>query len=431
MGVAIAENIYGPWKKLEGQPALSRKNSGFAGTGHGDIFKKGKQWYYVCHTHFSDEKVAPRRTAIVPIQFVANSNGVLAPQFDTAKFRFLSTDQRSRQPRKSYQTDVAFGDPFIVFDPPSDQYYLYGTGGTKNGFIAYSSKDLKTWKKEGKVYDAKQQNGWGEKDFWAPEVYRVNNKYYMYYSAHWKENPKKHLENYRIGVAVADSPLGPFKDLTGKPIFDPGYPIIDANVFRDTDHRNYLFYSRCCYEHPVESEIATWAEKKLGYKNIEESWVYGVELDSSMTKVIGNPVLLMRPPVTMNDAQSEWESRSVTSGEVNRRWTEGSFLVKENGLYYMMYSANYFAGANYAVGYATATAPLGSYQKSASNPIIEKNTNRGGVVSGTGHNSLFQDKEGKIRCVYHGRTLKTGDQRIVFISDVFFDEKGQLNIFTD
>ncbi len=230
---------------------------------------------------------------------------------------------------------------------------------------------------------------------------------------------------------MSDSPLGPFKDLSGKPIFDPGYPIIDANVFRDTDHRNYLFYSRCCYEHPVESEIATWAEKKFGYKNIEESWVYGVELDSSMTKVIGNPVLLMRPPVTMNDAQSEWESRSVTSGEVNRRWTEGSFLVKENGLYYMMYSANYFAGANYAVGYATATAPLGSYQKSVSNPIIEKNTNRGGVVSGTGHNSLFQDKEGKIRCVYHGRTLKTGDQRIVFISDVFFDEKGQLNIFTD
>jgi Glycosyl hydrolases family 43. len=74
----------------------------------------------------------------------------------------------------------------------------------------------------------------------------------------------------------------------------------------------------------------------------------------------------------MHDAQSEWESRSVTSGEINRRWTEGSFLVKENGIYYMMYSANYFAGANYAVGYATATAPLGSYQKSSSNPIIEK-----------------------------------------------------------
>ncbi|WP_343556114.1 glycoside hydrolase family 43 protein [Sphingobacterium sp.] len=431
VGVAVAENIYGPWKKLDDQPALSQKNSGFAGTGHGDMFKKGNQWYYVCHTHFSDEKVAPRRTAILPIHFVANSSGILIPKFETAKFRFLSADQQSRQSRKSFQTDVAFGDPFIVFDPPSDQYYLYGTGGTENGFIAYSSKDLKTWKKEGKVYDAKQPNGWGEKDFWAPEVYRVNNKYYMYYSAHWKENPKNDLENYRVGVAVADNPLGPFKDLTGKPIFDPGYPIIDANVFRDTDHRNYLFYSRCCYEHPVESEIADWAKKKFGYKNIEESWVYGVELDSSMTKVIGSPVLLMRPPATMQDAQSEWESRSVTSGEINRRWTEGSFLVKENGLYYMMYSANYFAGANYAVGYATATTPLGSYQKSASNPIIEKNTSRGGVISGTGHNSLFQDREGKIRCVYHARTIQTGDQRIVFISDVSFDETGKLNILTD
>ncbi|MGJ1236195.1 MULTISPECIES: glycoside hydrolase family 43 protein [Sphingobacterium] len=431
VGVAIADNVYGPWKKLEGQPALSRKNSGFAGTGHGDIFKKGKQWYYVCHTHFSDEKVAPRRTAIIPFNFASTGDGIPVPRFDTAKFRFLATDQGLTRNGKSYQTDVAFGDPFIVFDPPTDRYYLYGTGGTENGFIAYSSKDLKTWTKERKVYDANQPNGWGEKDFWAPEVYRVNNKYYMYYSAHWKDNPKQHIENYRIGVAVADSPLGPFKDLTGKPIFDPGYPIIDANVFRDTDNRNYLFYSRCCYEHPVESEVADWAKQKYGYSRIEESWVYGVELDSSMTKTIGDPVLLMRPPVSMNDAQAEWESRSVTSGEINRRWTEGSFLMKKNGQYYMMYSANYFAGANYAVGYGTATAPLGSYEKSPANPIIEKNTHSGGVISGTGHNSLFSDREGKLRCVYHGRTIKTGDKRMVFISDVFFNENGQLHIVTD
>jgi len=253
----------------------------------------------------------------------------------------------------------------------------------------------------------------------------------MYYSAHWKNNLQNHVENYRIGVAVADNPLGPFEDLNGKPIFDPGYPIIDANIFQDSGHRNYLFYSRCCYEHPVDSEIARWAKEKLGYKDIEESWVYGVELDKSMTKVIGKPVLLIRPPVAINDAQAEWESRSVTSGEINRRWTEGSFLMKENGIYYMMYSANYFAGANYAVGYATANSPLGNYRKSTANPIIEKNTHKGGVISGTGHNSLFKDRKGKLRCVYHGRTTKTGDERMVFISDVRFSDNNELEINTD
>ncbi|WP_257090154.1 family 43 glycosylhydrolase [Sphingobacterium sp. E70] len=91
-----------------------------------------------------------------------------------------------------------------------------------------------------------------------------------------------------------------------------------------------------------------------------------------MQHVIGKPVLLIRPPARMCDAQSEWESRSVSSGEINRRWTEGSFLIHAKGQYYMMYSANYFAGANYAVGYATAKSPLGSYEKSQTNPIIEK-----------------------------------------------------------
>ncbi|MDR2272325.1 MAG: glycoside hydrolase family 43 protein [Sphingobacterium sp.] len=427
VGVAIAENVYGPWKKIELNPLLSQHTSGYAGTGHGDLFQQGEQWFYVCHTHYSDDQVAPRRTALVPVNFSPQGQGgMIIPRFDGTSFKLLALAHQSASP-----IEVALGDPFILYDPRSDQYYLYGTGGTENGFVAYSSKDLKQWTSAGKVYDGKQPKGWGTKDFWAPEVYAINNKYYMYYSAHWKENPGNKLENYRIGVTVADDPLGPFVDLTGRPLFDPGYPIIDANVFRDTDNRNYLFYSRCCYEHPVASEIAEWAKSKWGYKDIEESWVYGVELDSSLQQVIGQPVLLVRPPARMNDAQSAWESRSVSAGEINRRWTEGSFLLKANEQYYMMYSANYFAGANYAVGYATAQSPLGNYQKSETNPIIEKDTDKGGIVSGTGHNSIFKDREGKLRCVYHGRTTKTGDKRMVFISTVDFDKDRQLQIQTD
>jgi beta-xylosidase len=427
VGVAVSDNVYGPWEKIGTSPLLSQNNSGFAGTGHGDLFQKGKQWYYVCHTHFSDQQVAPRRTAIVPVDFSsAKSTGIVIPKFDSAKFRLIDTLDQS-----AGSIGVAFGDPFILYDKASDHYYLYGTGGTEKGFIAYSSKDLVHWKESGKVYDGKQPKAWGMKDFWAPEVYAVNDKYYMYYSAHWKENPDNELENYRIGIAVADNPLGPFIDLTGKPLFDPGYPIIDANVFRDTDNKNYLFYSRCCYEHPIDSEIAYWAKSKWGYKDVEESWVYGVELDSSMQQIIGQPVLLIRPPEFMNDVQSEWESRSVVSGEINRRWTEGSFLLKAKGQYYMMYSANYFGGANYAVGYATSASPLGSYIKSSTNPIIQKNTDSGGIISGTGHNSIFKDRNGKLRCVYHGRTTKTGDQRMVFIRDIRFDKNRQLQIQTD
>ena len=324
--------------------------------------------------------------------------------------------------------DIKLGDPYIIYDEGTDRYYIYGTGGVEKGFKAYSSKNLTDWKDEGQVYSAKQEKSWGTKDFWAPEVYKVGGKFYMFYSAHWKENPNNELENYKIGVAVSDKPTGPFIDMTGRPLFDPGYPIIDANVYFAEDGKLYLYYSRCCYKHPVKSEISKWAKKNKLFDEIEESWVYGVELAPDFSGTIGKPKLLLRPPVKMKDKQAEWESRSVTSKEVNRRWTEGSYLFKHDNLYYMMYSANHFAGENYAVGYATAKHPLGPFKKASNNPILEKNTAKGGEVTGTGHNSVLFAKDGKMFCVYHGRTIKTGQDRVVFIDEMVIDQDGNLKV---
>ncbi len=316
---------------------------------------------------------------------------------------------------------VQFGDPFVL--QTNGMYYMYGTGGgAEKGFAAYSSKDLVQWKSEGQVYFHNNKNGWSDPKaawdgaYWAPEVYEVKGKYYLFYSAQWKNNPANEMENFRIGVAVADKPTGPFIDLTDKPIFDPGYPIIDANVFFDDNGKVYLYYSRAAYKHPVKSEVADWAKKKGWFNEIEESWVYGVELKPDFSGAVGKPVLLLRPPVSMKDKQAEWESRSVTAKEVNRRWTEGSVTFKKGRTYYIMYSANYFGGENYAVGYATSSSPLGPFKKSADNPVLQKNAHKGGNVTGTGHNSITYSPDGKeMFCVYHGRTAATGNERIVFI----------------
>lgn len=330
--------------------------------------------------------------------------------------------------------NVEFGDPFVLYSKGT--YYMYGTGaGANHGFAAYSSKDLVNWKREGQVYFYNNKNGWSDTltswngAYWAPEVYEVKGKFYLFYSAQWKVNPSHEVENFRIGVAVADSPVGPFIDMANKPVFDPGYPIIDANVFFDTDGKAYLYYSRVAYKHPVESEVAEWARKKGWYKEIEESWVYGIELKPDFSGVVGQPVLLLRPPVSMSDKQAEWESRSVTGHEVNRRWTEGSVTFKKDGLYYIMYSANHFGGEYYAIGYATAASPLGPFKKATNNPVLEKNTDKGGLVSGTGHNSIAYSPDGKeMFCVYHGRTAKTGHERVVFI-DRMEVKNGLITIF--
>jgi beta-xylosidase len=355
---------------------------------------------------------------------------MIMKRFSLLAITFLFITALFAQMGKTYSNplDVQFGDPYIL-RTAGGKYFMYGTGaGAKNGFAAYSSDDLVEWKREGQVYFGDNKNGWGEHSYWAPEVYERNGKYYMFYSAHWKVNPTKEEENFKIGVAVADQPTGPFIDMQDKPIFDPGYPIIDANVLFAANGKTYLYYSRCCYKHPVESDVAKWARKKGWYNEIEESWVYGIEMKSDFSGVIGEPVLLLRPPVKMNDPQAGWESLSVTSKEVNRRWTEGSFIFKEGDTYYMMYSANYFGGKNYAVGYATSKSPLGPFKKAANNPVLQKNTAKGGIVTGTGHNSITWSPDGKtMLCVYHGRTSKTGDERVVFI-DKMKVSKGILTV---
>ncbi len=324
---------------------------------------------------------------------------------------------------------VQFGDPYVLLASDS-VYYMYGTGGgAKDGFCAYSSPDLVNWKSEGQVFQGNTPDSWGIANFWAPEVYERGGKYYMLYSADWRVNPTNEQENFRIGVAVADKPTGPFKDLSDKPLFDPGYPVIDANLLTDEDGRTYLYYSRCCYKHPVESEIADEARKSGKFKEIEESWIYGVEVKQDLSGIIGEPVLILRPPVKLADEQAEWESRSVTSGEVNRRWTEGSYTFKKGDTYYMMYSANFFGGQYYAVGYATSKNPLGPFVKSVDNPVLERNTEKGGIVTGTGHNSITWSKDGKqMYCVYHGRTQQTGEERMVFIDKMGVDDEGCLYV---
>ena len=425
VGYAVSESPYGPWKKADNNPIIDRHLIGENGAGHGDLFKdRSGNWKYVFHVHASDSTVIPRKTAVISLEFgkdgqvKANASSYAPAQLNVADKSVFANP-----------LSVEFGDPYVLL-ASDGKYYMYGTGaGAIDGFCAYSSDDLVNWKAEGQVYRGNIEGSWALANFWAPEVYERKGKFYMFFSADWKENPTNELENFRIGVAVADKPTGPFKEMSDRPLFDPGYPAIDGNIFEDEDGRNYLYFSRCCYKHAVESEVATWAKKQGMFDEIEESWIYGVEIKPDFSAIIGEPVLILRPPVTNDDAQAEWESRSVTSGEVNRRWTEGSYTFKKGDTYYMMYSANFFGGENYAVGYATAKNPLGPYVKSADNPVLQKNTAKGGIVTGTGHNSIVKSRDGKqTYCVYHGRTKATGDERVVFIDRMGVDEQGRLYV---
>jgi len=298
----------------------------------------------------------------------------------------------------TYQNPIPIkniGDPFVL-RTPDGKYYCYATSAP-DGFKAWSSDNLVEWKQEGYVYIRKEAS-WGVADFWAPEVVLYNGTYHMHYSARWGTN-----QSLRIGVAVADLPTGPFVDLFNHPMFDFGYAAIDGHVFIDDDGRKYFYYSRDCSENIVDGR--------------HESHLYVTELNDDLVSFKGEPLLITKP-------EQDWEIRSGNEW----RWNEGPFVLKHNRQYYLMYSANFYAGRDYSVGYAVADYPTGPFVKASHNPILFSTNSE---ISGPGHNSVTTSPNGKeLFIVYHIHTdpQKPSGDRQVCIDRMGFQDNGLIYI---
>lgn len=298
---------------------------------------------------------------------------------------------------KLIRTGVSGADPFILND--GGTYYMYATTpGAIAGFKCHASNDLVHWKDVG--YCLTAEDSFGYKNFWAPEVVKHGGRYYMHYSA--REGGSELL---RIGVAVSDSPAGPFRDAIPGPLLSlPGRSTIDAHCFRDDDGKNYLFFSMDCPTNIVNG--------------VHTSQSMCIRLDDSLTKVEGEYVLVSTP-------DCPWE----TEHDDKWQWSEGPFVLKHAGKYYLTYSANYFATRWYAVGFSVADRPEGPYRKSRRNPILSWVE---GEISGPGHNAFFRAEDGALKCSFHIHAdyndPKNGG-RIVCIADAGFDEEG--NLFID
>lgn len=90
VGYATSASPTGPWKKYTGNPIISRHTVGQNGAGHGDVFydKAGKM-FYVLHTHRSEERVAPRATAVVALKWRKVKDGEDVLEADGKSFEWL------------------------------------------------------------------------------------------------------------------------------------------------------------------------------------------------------------------------------------------------------------------------------------------------------------------------------------------------------
>ena len=268
---------------------------------------------------------------------------------------------------------VPFGDPFIMLH--NDRYYAYGTQSA-DGINVYVSDDLKTWRGPVGVKNGlalHKDDVWGDRWFWAPEVYFVNGKFYMYFSA-----------DEHINVATSDSPLGPFTQEVKKPMFE-NEKAIDNSLFIDDDGKPYLIFDR--------------------FNDGLNIWV--AELEDNLKEI---------KPGTLHkciNVSQPWE-------EVWPRVNEGAFVIKRNGTYFMKYSANSYESPFYGIGFATAKHINGPWVKYENNPIFQKP----GDLVGVGHSAFFTDREGNLRIVFHAHNSKERiHPRHMYISTVTFEEK--------
>lgn len=105
---------------------------------------------------------------------------------------------------------------------------------TMNDWRCYSSKDMVNWTDHGAVFSYAGFS-WSRGDAWAGQCIYRNGKFYFYVPVNQKNGGNA------IGVAVSDSPTGPFRDALGSPLL-VGYGYIDPTVFIDDDGQAYLYW---------------------------------------------------------------------------------------------------------------------------------------------------------------------------------------------
>ena len=223
------------------------------------------------------------------------------------------------------------------------------------GWMCYSTTDMKTWTDHGTIMKPTDFS-WGAADAWASQVVHKDGKFYLYVTV----TGKSPYGGRNIGVAVSNSPTGPFVDARGTPLIRDNmtnngkvWDDIDPTVMIDDDGQAYL-----CWGNPI---------------------CYLVKLKPNMTETDGT-IAQITPP----------------------NYAEGPWLYKRNKMYYLCYPAFVPGVGSEQLCYATATNVNGpwTYRGILSGTARNSYTIHPGIIEFKGQNYLF----------YHNATLTLNGQ---------------------
>jgi hypothetical protein len=239
---------------------------------------------------------------------------------------------------------------------------------------------------------------WASKQLWAPDAAYKNGKYYLYFPARDKQGI------FRIGVAVSDRPEGPFKP-EPQPI--AGSYSIDPCSFIDDDGKAYLYFGGIWGGQLQKWRTGKWDPN--GREPADGDAAIGprvAELSADMKSFAG--------PVHEIQIVDE-KGVPLRASDHDRRYFEGPWMYKRNGLYYFSYST----GNTHYLVYATGTNPRG--------PFTYRGRFLEPVLGWTTHHSMV-DYQGKTYLFHHDSTLSGGKShlRCVKVKELEFAADGTI-----
>jgi Glycosyl hydrolases family 43 len=239
---------------------------------------------------------------------------------------------------------------------------------------------------------------WAERQMWAPDAATKNGKYYLYFPA------KKPDNIFQIGVAVSNSPTGPFKP---EPYPIEGSYSIDPAVFEDKEGAHYMYFG------------GIWGGQLQKYRNHEynddniEPLVYEQALGPIVAKLSDDMLTFAEKPQEI--LLLDEKGKPLLAGDNDRRFFEASWMHIHNGKYYFSYST----GDTHFICYAIGDNPYGpfTYQGRILNPVI----------GWTSHHSIC-NFEGKDYLFYHDSSLSEGvtHLRSVKVTELHYNEDGTI-----
>jgi arabinan endo-1,5-alpha-L-arabinosidase len=379
---------------------------------------------------------------------------------DGLKWRPLITENLSPRILAGY------GDPAVL--KTDEGWVLVATSNdAPDAFPVLRSHDLENWEHMGFVFAEGETPDWtatGSRvaDFWAPEMARVGDEYWLVYTAREKTN------GLAIGLAKADSPFGPWRDL-GRPLVtggvllypaEPGAPqpamsggVIDSHILIDADGAPWLFWKKdsnglwprplagLLREQPdliaeifeseadrrtaafaaavqpwantrrpmerfflmqplIEAALGSWPKVRAALEN------YGKA--QAILEAMRTPIIAQR--LAPDGASLLGEAKAVLANDLD--WEghliEGPWVTRQAGRYWLFYAGNDFSTPAYGIGVAVADHPLGPYVKQSA-PLLKSNR----TWWAPGHASVAPGRDGTPQLFFHA----------------FFPGKGGYNAF--